>query len=166
MNKQSDLYVFLEIIWLKLLTLFGRIIMRVDVSSVDVWAVSIKDRPGSLAEKLDALALADVDLEFIIARRVHEKAGKGVAFVTPIKGPKQIRAARKAGFEKTKSLHGIRIATGNKPGYGAELTMRLGEAGINLRGLSGAAIGNRAIFHIAFDSSDDAKKAKRLLKRK
>jgi len=140
--------------------------MRIDVSSVDVWAVSIKDQPGSLAAKLDALAQAGADLEFIIARRVHEKPGKGVAFVTPVKGPRQIKAAREAGFEKTKSLHGIRIATGNKPGYGAELTMRLAEAGINLRGLSGAAIGNRAIFHIAFDSVDDANKAKHLLKRK
>jgi len=140
--------------------------MKVDVSSVDVWVVSIKDQPGSLAAKLDALARAGADLEFIIARRVHEMAGRGLVFVTPIKGAKQIRAARKAGFEKTKTLHGIRIATGNKPGYGAELTMRLAEAGINLRGLSGAAIGNRAIFHIAFDTSDDANKAKRLLKRK
>ena len=138
--------------------------MRVDVSHVDVWAASMDDRPGALAEKLDALAQADIDLEFIIARRAPEKPGTGVVFVTPIKGPRQIRAARKAGFEKTKSLHGIRVATGNKPGFGAELTMRLGEAGINLRGLSGAAIGNRAIFHLAFDSSDDASKAKRLLK--
>ena len=52
--------------------------MRVDVSHVDVWAVSIKDRPGALAEKLEALAHADVDLEFAIARRV--KPGKGVVF--------------------------------------------------------------------------------------
>ena len=138
--------------------------MRVDVSQVDVWAASIKDRPGALAKKLEALAQADVDLEFAIARRVHEKPGEGVVFVTPIKGARQIKAARKAGFEKTKSLHGIRVATGNKPGYGAEMTMRLAEAGINLRGLSGAAIGNRAIFHLAFDSSADANKAIRLLK--
>ncbi len=136
--------------------------MRVDVSRVEVWAVSIKDRPGTLAEKLEALAQAEVDLEFAIARRA--KPGKSVAFVTPIKGPRQIRAARKAGFEKTKSLHGVRVATGNKPGFGAELTKRLADAGVNLRGLSGAAIGNRAIFHLAFDSSDDANKAKRLLK--
>jgi len=138
--------------------------MRVDVSHIDVWAVSIEDRPGALAEKLEALAQANVDLEFAIARRVHEKPGKGVVFVTPIKGPRQIRAARKAGFEKTKSLYGIRVATGNKPGYGAELTARLADAGINLRGLSGAAIGNRAVFHLAFDSRDDANKAIRLLK--
>ena len=138
--------------------------MRVDISTVDVWAVSIEDNPGALSEKLDAIAQAGVDLEFIIARRSHEKPGTGVVFVTPIKGARQIRAARKAGFEKTKSLHGIRIATGNKPGYTAELTMKLADAGINLRGLSGAAIGNRAIYHIAFDTSADASKAKRLLK--
>jgi hypothetical protein len=136
--------------------------MKVDVSRVDVWAASIKDRPGTLAKKLEALAQADVDLEFAIARRA--KPGTGVVFVTPIKGPRQIRAARKAGFEKTKSLHGVRVATGNKPGFGAEMTLRLADAGINLRGLSGAAIGNRAIFHLAFDSSDDARKAMRLLK--
>ena len=74
--------------------------MRIDISTVDVWAVSINDKPGALSEKLDTLAQAGADLEFVIARRSHEKPGKGVAFVTPVKGPKQIRAARKAGFEK------------------------------------------------------------------
>jgi len=67
-------------------------------------------------------------------------------------------------FEKTKSLYGIRVATGNRPGCGAELTRRLADAGINLRGLSGAAIGSRAVFHLAFDCRDDANKAIRLLK--
>ena len=138
--------------------------MRIDVSTVDVWAVSIEDKPGALSEKLDAIAQPGADLEFVIARRSHETPGKGVAFVTPIKGPRQIKAARKAGFEKTKSLHGIRVATGNKPGYAAELTTKIADAGINLRGLSGAAIGNRAVFHIAFDTSADANKAKRLIK--
>ena len=138
--------------------------MRVDVNRVDIWAASIKDRPGGLAKKLEILAQADVDLEFITARRAPEKPGKGVVFITPIKGPKQIRAAKKAGFAKSKSLYAVRIATGNKPGYSAELTMRLAEAGLNLRGISGAAISNRAVFHLAFDSSADAGKAIRVLK--
>lgn len=138
--------------------------MRMDISRVDVWAASIEDRPGGLAEKLDALAQAGADFEFIIARRAPEKPGTGVVFVTPIKGPKQIKAANQAGFEKTDSLHGICISTGNKPGFGAELTNRLAGAEINLRGLSAAAIGNRAVFHLAFDSNADANKAMRLLK--
>ena len=138
--------------------------MRVDVSRVDVWAAGIKDKPGGLAKKLDVLADAGVDLEFVIARRAPDKPGTGVVFVTPIKGPKQIRAAKKAGFEKTESLHGIKIATGHKPGYSAELAGRLADAGINLRGFSGAAISNRAVLYLAFDSSADTNKAMRLLK--
>jgi hypothetical protein len=138
--------------------------MRVDVNRVDIWAASIKDVPGGLSEKLDTLANADVDLEFISARRAPDKPGKGVVFVTPIKGPKQIRAAKKAGFAKSKSLFAIRVATGNKPGYSADLAMRLAEAGLNLRGISGATISNRAVFYIAFDSSADASKAVRLIK--
>jgi hypothetical protein len=138
--------------------------MKLEVSRVDVWAASIEDRPGGLAEKLDVLAQAGADLEFVVARRSSASPETGVVFVTPIKGPKQIRAARKVGFDKTKSLHGVRIATGNKPGFGAELTRRFAEAGLNLRGFSGAAIGNRAILHVAFDSEADAAKAVRLLK--
>ena len=139
--------------------------MRVDVSHVDIWSAIIEDRPGALAEKLGALDQADIDLEFIISRRSHTEPGTGIVFVTPIKGPRQIKAARKVGFEKTKSLHEIRIATGNKPGFGAELTLRLADAGINLRSLSAASIDNRAAFYVAFDSDEDANKAIRVLKR-
>jgi hypothetical protein len=138
--------------------------MRVDVSRVDIWVASMEDRPGGLAEKLDILAKSDVDLEFVSARRAPDKPGEGVAFVAPIRGPKQTRAAKKAGFEKTKSLHGVRVATGNKPGFSAELTTKLAGAGINLRGMSGASISNRAIFYVAFDSEADANNAMRAFK--
>lgn len=133
--------------------------MKVDVNHVDIWATTIDDRPGGLAEKLDALAEGDVDLEFVTARRTPEKPGKGAAFVAPVMGPKQTRAARKAGFEKTKSLYGLRIATGNKPGFSGELTRLIADAGLSLRGFTGASISNRAVFYLAFDSSADAKKA-------
>jgi hypothetical protein len=138
--------------------------MRVDAYRVDIWAASIEDRPGGLAEKLKALAEADADLEFISARRAPEKPGSGVVFVVPIKGPRQIRVAKKVGFRKSESLHGVRVATGNKPGFGAELTEQLADAGINLRGFSVASIGNRAVFHLAFDSNADANKAMQVLK--
>ena len=138
--------------------------MKIDVSRVDVWAAGIEDRPGGLAEKLDVLAQADVDLEFIIARRSSSTPGTGVVFASPIKGPRQTRAAKKVGFEKTKSLHAVRIATGNKPGFSAELTKKLAGAGINLRGFSAATIANRAVIYLGFDSDADANKAMRLLK--
>ena len=73
-------------------------------------------------------------------------------------------AAKKAGLKKTRTLHGIRITAADKPGLGAKLAKQLAEAGINLRGFSGAAIGKRAIFHLAFGSAAEAGKAIRQLK--
>lgn len=138
--------------------------MALTVSRVDVWVASIEDRPGGLAEKLAALAEAGAQLEFVISRRAPDKPGTGVVFLTPIKGAAQIRAAKQAGFEKTKSLHSIKVEGPDKPGLGAKLTGALAEAGINLRGLSAAAIGRRCVVHIALDSTADATKAARVLR--
>jgi hypothetical protein len=130
---------------------------------VDTWAASIKDKPGALAAKFKALAAAGANLEFVIARRAPEKRGSGVVFVTPIKGAKQTRAAGAAGFKNTKSLHTVRLEGVNKRGQGARLTQALAGQGLNLRGLSAAAIGNKFICHIAVDSEADANKAVRQL---
>ncbi len=138
--------------------------MSFKVERVDTWAASLQDQPGSLASKLDALAKAGLNLEFVIARRTPEQAGKGVVFVAPIKGAAGSRAARKAGFAKTKSLHSVRIAGADKQGRGAVIVQALADKGLNLRGVSGAAIGNKLVGYFALDSAADAAKAVRILK--
>jgi len=139
--------------------------MALNVTRADVWAASIEDRPGGLAEKLAALAEAGAQLEFVIARRTSERPGTGVVFLTPLKGAAQIRAAKRASFEKTESLHSLRVEGPDQPGLGAKMAQTLAQAGINLRGLSAAAIGSRCVVHLALDSTADATKAARLLKR-
>ena len=131
---------------------------------VDTWAAELRDRVGSLSEKLAALADAGVNLEFVIARRTPEKHGAAVVFVTPIKGAARCRAARKAGFRKTTSLHTVRVEGPDRQGQGARIAQMLAEAGISLRGLSAAAIGKSFVSHIAVDTTADAAKAMRLLK--
>jgi len=138
--------------------------MALDVSRVDVWAAGIKDRPGGLASKLAGLAAAGVEIEFVIARRAPEKRGTGVVFLTPIQGARQIAAAKKAGFRRTKSLRSVRVEGRDKPGLGAKLTAALAAKGVNLRGLSAAVIGRRFVMHLALDKAADATKAVRTLK--
>jgi predicted amino acid-binding ACT domain protein len=138
--------------------------MAMDVSRVDVWVASMKDKPGGLAAKLETLAEAGAQIEFIIARRAPDKPGTGVVFLTPLKGRKQLAAAKKAGFRKSKSLRSVRIEGRDRPGLGAKLTQALAEKGINLRGLSAAVIGKRFVAHLALDSSADATKAARVLR--
>ena len=139
--------------------------MKLDINRVDIWVAGIEDRPGGLTEKLRGLAQAGANLEFLLARRAPERPGKAVVFAAPIKGAKQMKAARELGFHKSNSLHGIRVMADDKPGLGLVLAQALADAGINLRGFSGTAVGKRAVFYVAFDTSVDVGKAMRCLKR-
>ena len=139
--------------------------MALKVNRTDTWAAAIDDRPGGVADKLAALAVAGANLELIIARRAPEQRGSGVVFVTPLKGAKQIKAAGTAGFQKTNSLHTLRVQGADKPGVCAKLTRALGEAGLNLRGFSAAALGKQYIAHLALDTAADATMAAAVLKK-
>lgn len=139
--------------------------MALKVSKENVWVASIKDQPGGLAKKLNTLADGGAQLEFVIARRGPKKKGPGVVFVTPLKGPKQLAAAKKARFRKSEHMHSLRIEGADTPGLGARITTALGEAGINLRGLSAAVIGRRFVLHLAMDTAADATKAARILRK-
>ena len=139
--------------------------MKLKVSKTDTWASTIDDRPGGLADKLAALAKAGANLEFVIARRAPEQRGCGVVFVTPLKGAKQVKAAQAAGFQKTASLHSLRVEGVDKPGAGAKMTKALADAGINLRGFSAAALGKRYVTHLAVDTIQDAARAAAVLRK-
>jgi predicted amino acid-binding ACT domain protein len=139
--------------------------MAMDVSRVDVWVAGMKDKPGALADKLAALADAGANLAFVLARRAPDKPGTGVVFLAPLSGRKQLAAAKKAGFHKSRSLHSVRVQGTDKPGLGAAMTEALADAGINLRGLSATTIGRRCAVYFAFDTTADAAKAARVLKK-
>jgi hypothetical protein len=138
--------------------------MALKVQKVDTWSAALEDQPGGLAAKLDALARAGVSLEFVIGRRAPDKPGQGVIFVTPISGAAGIRAAKAQGFVKTESLHTVRIEGPDKKGAGAAITQALADKGLNLRGLSAAAVSKKFIAHLALDSAADAAKAIRALR--
>jgi len=135
------------------------------VESVDVWAAGIEDRPGALAELLAILHEAGADLQFIIARRAPEKSGAGVVFVTPLQGDREIQAASEAGFNVTQSLHSIRVMGRDRPGIAVQLTRRLAEAGINLRGFAASVIGTQFVAYVGVDSFAAANKAMEALQK-
>jgi hypothetical protein len=139
--------------------------MAYSVKKVDVWAGEVADRPGGLAGTIAALSNAGANLEFLIARRAPDKPGSGVVFVTPLKGAKQKAAAQGAGLSVSDNLHSLRVEGPDRAGLGAKMTRALADAGINLRGVSGAALGRRAVTYFGFDSGADADTAARVLKK-
>ena len=137
--------------------------MGIKIERTEVWVADLEDQPGALAKKLTALTDAGADLEFLVARRAPDKPGTGIVFLTRLDGDAQIKAARENGFSITDSLHSLRVVGEDKPGIGAELTSKLGSAGINLRGLSAGVVGDGFIMHLALDTEEEATKAIKVL---
>jgi hypothetical protein len=117
---------------------------------VDTWAASIPDRSGALANKLKALAAGGINLELVIARRLGDEPGKGVVFVTPIKGAKQVGAASGAGFTRTSSLHTLRVEGADKIGQASRVATSLAEHGLNLRAFRRCT--GKFVCYVAFDT--------------
>jgi hypothetical protein len=130
---------------------------------VDVWAAPIQDKAGGLANALSILRDAGSDLQFIIARRAPEEPGKGVLFVTPLQGDREIAAATQVGFNVTRTVHSVRVIGRDRPGIAAEITQKLADAQIDLRGFSAAVIGTQFVAYIATDSQQDADRAIEIL---
>lgn len=138
--------------------------MSYQVTKVEVWAGDIDDKAGGLAARLEPLADAGADLQFLIARRQPHQPGKGVVFLSGLKGAKAARAAKAAGLSKANDLFSLRVEGPNKPGACHALMRRLADAGISLRGVSAGVMSKKFLLFLAFDTADDASTAARLLR--
>jgi predicted amino acid-binding ACT domain protein len=138
--------------------------MELILQRVDVWAAVSKDKPGGLAGVLAALRDAG-------QTAIHHRAAcpartrQGVVFVTPLQSAREIRAAAQVGFNVTQSLHSVRVMGPDRPGIAAELTQKLADGGINLRGFSASVIRTQFAAYLAVDSLDDANKAIEILEK-
>lgn len=134
--------------------------VKYTVEYVDIWYGPVEDKPGGLAEKLLPLAAAGFTLDFLDASR-----GTGMLFVAPVKGVGQIRVARKTGLQKATMMRALRITGRDVSGLGAQLCQVLGEAGISFRALAAAVVGKKCSLCFAFDSTEDARKSKRVFRK-
>jgi hypothetical protein len=138
--------------------------MSLTVTKVDVWAAQIEDKPGGLAKLLGTLAGAGANLECVIARRDPLNAGKGVAFLTPVKGADVRKAAMADGLKPPEKLATLKVEGNDAPGLGSRITSAVADAGINLRGVSAAVVGRKFVVYLGFDEKADADKAARVLR--
>ena len=139
--------------------------MALKVSRKQVWCATIEDRPGGLAAKLSSLSAAGADFEFVFARRAPDKPGTGVVFVTPLKGAKQLAAAKAAGFNTSAAIAALRVDAPDARGLAAKATGAIAAAGVSLRGFSASCVAKKAVLFLAFDSVADSVAAAKALKK-
>jgi hypothetical protein len=139
--------------------------MKLKVSRADLWTATIDDRAGGAADKLEPLAKAGTDFEFVFARRMPEQPGKGILFVTPVKGAKITKAAQETGFAKPDYMHSVRIEGANKPGTTAKIARAMAGAGLSFRALSATAVGRSFVSFVVLDNAADVASAVGVLKK-
>jgi hypothetical protein len=138
--------------------------MAFEITMVDVWTAELEDRPGTLAEKVEALQRAGANLEFAILRPSADVlSSTGLLFVAPVVGLAQVHAATEAGLEKNASMHALRVVGPDRPGLLAGIARALADARINVTALWAAALGDRGALYIRFESNADARRAAQLL---
>jgi len=125
----------------------------------EVWVANLEDKPGSLGNKLAALAESGADLSYIISRRCPERPGTAVVFVTPLRGDREARTALEEGFCVSLHLHVVQVEVRDAPGIAARITQQIGRAGLNLRGFSGSVVGTQCVLHLTFDTAEAARRA-------
>jgi hypothetical protein len=137
--------------------------MALEIHRIQVWCAEIPDRPGAAAAKLELLARAGADLEFVFTRSHPTRPGDGLLFLAPILGPEQTQAARAAGLAPALDVMMLCVLGDNRPGIGYELMSRLAVAGINLRGLSISVVNGRFAAYLLLDDADTATLAVQVL---
>ncbi len=137
--------------------------MAVTVKKTVLWRKELDNHPGTLADALEPLAEAGVDLQLVMLYRfpgTHE----GAIEVHPIAGRKTTGVARGSGLVPS-SIPVLLIDGDNRAGLGYTFAKILGEAGINVSFLMTQVVGRKYAAVIGFENDADATKAASLLKK-
>jgi hypothetical protein len=130
---------------------------------IQVWSCEIEDRAGAAAAKLEILAHAGADLEFVFTRPVPGNPEDVNLFLAPITAPEQVEAAQLAGLAPARNMEMLCVEGPNRSGIGYEIMSRLAIAGVNLRGLSISSVGDRFAAYLALDTPDAVTQAIQIL---
>ncbi|HUU10030.1 MAG TPA: ACT domain-containing protein [Phycisphaerae bacterium] len=137
--------------------------MAYTVKKVEVWAIDVQNRPGTLARILEGLTQAGAQLEFVVARQVSENTSR--VFLSPLKGKKQKDRATELGLRPAAGMSSIRIDGPDRAGLGCDIARAVAANGINIRGASAAVIGRKMTFYLAFKTANEAVAAAKVIRK-
>lgn len=130
---------------------------------VHVWSGEVLDQAGGVASKLQFLAKAGANLEYVFTKRLPDQPGSGILYVAQVTGAAQVRAAKSAGLTEVDYPVLRRIEGDNKAGLAHRLTQHWALAGISLQGLTMAVLDGKFVGYAAFDSVSEANHAAQIL---
>ena len=128
--------------------------MTLSVKRGSLWRRELANRPGSLADVLEHLTKAGVNLQIITSYCYESREGAAIE-IFPIADLKAEEAAKAAGFTKAQSTCCLTITSKDHVGVIFELAKTISDAGINLQFIQSQSIGDRYTALLGFFSEDD-----------
>ena len=138
--------------------------MAVKVKKIMLWRCEVENAPGMLANALEPLAKAGVDLQGVMGYRFPGESTRAAIEVYPIVSKKTMAAARSAGLSAS-SIPTLLVEGDNRPGLGHTIAKAISDAGINLSFLVAQVVGRKYSSVFGFEREEDARKAATLIKR-
>ena len=137
--------------------------MPVRVTPIKLWRAEVNHQAGKLAQTLEPLAAAGVDLQAVMGYRLPGDRARAAIEVFPITGAKALSAAQAAGLSEA-AISAVRVEGDNRPGLGHAIAKALADAGINMDFFLAQVSGGRHSTVIGFDSREDIDRAIPLIK--
>jgi len=134
------------------------------VRKVKILVAKARDKVGALADLLEPLAQAKVNLDTLVGY-AHKPGGAcSVHCSLADKGKKALKAAGDAGFEPDATSVALIVEGPDKAGAGREIAQAAAGAGVNLRVCVAMSVGKRVVALLGFDSDADAGKVARRIR--
>jgi hypothetical protein len=137
--------------------------MPVRVTPITLWRAEVDHQPGMLAQTLEPLAAARVDLQAVMGYRLPGARARAAIEVFPIAGARALSAAQAAGLSEA-AISAVRVEGDDRPGLGHAIAKALADAGINIDFFLAQVSGRRHTTVIGLDSREDADRAIPLIK--
>jgi hypothetical protein len=137
--------------------------MAVSVKPITLWRRELQDRPGALADSLEPVSGAGVNVKVLMAYRFPGEPGRAAVELYPISGNRATAAAERGGFGAA-SIPALLVEGDDAPGLGQRMSRGIADAGINLDFVVAQVLGGRYSAVFGFAREEDARRAADLIK--
>ena len=132
--------------------------MPVRIKRIGLWRTAVPNRPGAIAEALEALAQGNLDLKVVRVRTMPGGAGRHTVEIYGGEGKRAAMVARAAGFSLAPAAT-VLLQGDDRPGLAYAVANAVAWAGLVVRDLEADVVGTRYSAILTFNSEADADKA-------
>ena len=137
--------------------------MAVTVKKIALWRNEVRHEAGVLADVLEPLTAAGVNLRVLSGYAFPGDSGQGAIEIFPVSGKRATAAAKRAGFTPS-SIACLLVDGDDRPGLGGRMARALADAGINISFVMATTVGRKFTAVFGFEDERDAAGAARAIK--